>query len=81
MTGAGHRVISHLDGDSALTQSPPATVIDAGPGRPRLVSSTSTTIAGHRGHAAETFRWIAFYNHRRRWAIGYLSPAHYEQRL
>ncbi len=30
----------------------------------------------------DVFRWIAFYNHRRRHsALGYLSPAHYEQRL
>lgn len=42
----------------------------------------------HRHWASETdarrdvFRWIAFYNHRRRHsALGYLSPADYEQRL
>ncbi|MGC9671592.1 IS3 family transposase [Planosporangium sp. 12N6] len=30
----------------------------------------------------DVFRWIAFYNHRRRHsALGYLSPADYEQRL
>ncbi|MEJ3751044.1 integrase core domain-containing protein [Actinomycetes bacterium KLBMP 9797] len=42
----------------------------------------------HRTGASEAdarrdiFRWIAFYNHRRRHsALGYLSPADYEQRL
>lgn len=30
----------------------------------------------------DIFRWIAFYNHRRRHsALGYLSPADYEQTL
>jgi len=30
----------------------------------------------------DVFRWIAFYNHRRRHsALGYLSPADYERRL
>jgi len=30
----------------------------------------------------DVFRWIAFYNHRRRHsALSYLSPADYEQRL
>ena len=42
----------------------------------------------HRRWATETdarrdaFRWIAFYNHRRRHsALGYLSPTDYEQHL